>query len=491
MRLRFRVVCITREFARASDERHPAGSDKPATCLREHALNPFRALDRRAVLASCKARRPGGRGRSAGPRAMKRTTSAILFAALSGTLAGPPASAQTTDFPDYDPYAADDVSAVSWRGDIGLVLLAGDTPDGGLDLLADIELGVDFETFTETGRRWGVVLTGHAERDLYGDQSGGRVGTCPPRIGDCATIGLAGTTAAPIAPDSGLYSAGAGSEDRSRAMISDGYVYTDTGWGELRLGYGAGAARLDPVGGPSAARLVRPDGGHTQAAGPAMARTETPHSGHDPKLVFRSIALGQASSVGTVRAALSFTPEVSQCGIDYCPRMTGPAGQSGAINRDVTEISITYSVRRGEHEWSMSTSASQAGRVEGAVGFEPVSGQDVGLSWRWNDWRAGGRWRRSNNGVDSDGDLEAWSASVGLEQGAWLTAMEFAAFSDDFIHADGRTWQAATSRLVGDNGLVAFGIQSAVTHEPVIEPAGRVQQATRTLTGFVELGWRF
>ena len=422
---------------------------------------------------------------------MKRTTSAILFAALSGTLAGPPASAQDADFPDYDPFAADDVSVVSWRADIGLVLLAGDMPDGDAEVLADIELGFDFETFTEAGRRWGFVLTGHAERDLTGNSHGGRVGDCPPGTGDCAAAGPNGSPMTPIAPGSGLFSGGSGSSDRVRAMISDAYLFADTGWGELRLGYGSGAARLDPVGGPAAARLVRADGGHLQAGGRTAIRTETPFSGHDPKLVFRSIALGQETSVGTIRVAASYTPEVSQCGVDYCPRRTGETGQVSAISTDVAELSVTYNLRRGEHQWAFSAATSKADGVDGVVGFEPISSLDAGLSWCWNDWLAGGRWQRSNNGVAADGDLETWSASIGLEQGDWLTAVEYAAFSDDFIHADGETWQAAASRLVGESGLVAFGIQSVTTQEPFIRASGRTRQSDRSTTAFVELGWRY
>lgn len=422
---------------------------------------------------------------------MKRTTSAILFAALSGTLAGPPASAQDADFPDYDPFAADDVSVVSWRADIGLVLLAGDMPDGDAEVLADIELGFDFETFTEAGRRWGFVLTGHAERDLTGNSHGGRVGDCPPGTGDCAAAGPNGSPMTPIAPGSGLFSGGSGSSDRVRAMISDAYLFTDTGWGELRLGYGSGAARLDPVGGPAAARLVRADGGHLQAGGRTAIRTETPFSGHDPKLVFRSIALGQETSVGTIRVAASYTPEVSQCGVDYCPRRTGETGQVSAISTDVAELSVTYNLRRGEHQWAFSAATSKADGVDGVVGFEPISSLDAGLSWRWNDWLAGGRWQRSNSGVAADGDLETWSASIGLEQGDWLTAVEYASFSDDFIHADGETWQAAASRLVGESGLVAFGIQSVTTQEPFIRASGRTRQSDRSTTAFVELGWRY
>ncbi|RKQ96721.1 hypothetical protein [Maricaulis maris] len=425
---------------------------------------------------------------------MIRTVSAILVAALSGTLAGPPASGQgagsaAANFSDN--LFAEDVHSLDWRADLGLVLLAGDTPRDGAEWLADIQFGLDFESFTDGGRRWGLVLTGHAERDLYIDVQGGRVGACPAAIGDCATVGPAGAPLTPVAPDSGLYSAGPASGNRVRAVLSEAYAFADTGWGEIRFGYGDGAARLDPVGGPAAARLIRADGGHLLAASRQAIRTETPFSGQDPKLVFRSIALGQETTVGTLRAAVSFTPEASQCGIDYCPRRTLPGGQVGAINTGIAELAVNWDIRRGEHQWAISASASHAGGADGAPGFDPVSGLDAGLSWRWRDWRAGGRWRRSNNGVSGDGDYEALSASVGWEQGDWLTTLEYAAYSDDFVHSDGSAWQAATSRLVGDHGLVALGVQAARRTEPDVEIGGRVQREIDGTTAFIELGWRY
>lgn len=428
---------------------------------------------------------------------MKRTSSAILFAALSGTLAAPPAFPQDPAFPQNpatqsrDPFELEPVHSLTWRGDAGLVLLAGDTPHDSIEMLADLEVGLDFESFTDLGRRWGFVLTGHAERDLPGAPHGGRVGSCPAAVGDCARVGTVAAPQTPIASDSGLFSDGAFGGDRSRAAISEAYLFTDTGWGEVRLGYGVGAARLDPVGGPATARLVRADGGHLRASSGTAVRTEAPHSGQDPKFVFRSVALGQETTVGTVRAAVSFTPEVSQCGVNYCPRGTGPGGQVGAINRDVAELALTYQVRRGEHEWAVSLSTSQAGQVEGGPGFDPVSGVDAGLSWRWQDWRAGGRWRRSNNAVSASGDYEAWASSVGWENGDWLTTLEFAASSDDFVHSDSEIWQIASSRLVGDHGLVAFGLQAAETTFPESTGPGRVQREVETFTAFLELGWRY
>ena len=237
--------------------------------------------------------------------------------------------------------------------------------------------------------------------------------------------------------------------------------------------------------------LVRADGGHLLAASRQAVRTETPFSGHDPKLVFRSIALGQESTVGTFRVAASVTPEARQCGVDYCPRRTLPGGQVGAVHTGITELALNWDIRRGEHEWAVSASASQAGGVEGVPGFEPVSGLDAGLSWRWRDWRAGGRWRRSNNGVAGTGAHEAWSTSIGWEQGDWLTTLEYAAYSDDFVHSDGSVWQAATSRLVGERGLVAFGLQAARQTAPELRPAGRFQRETEGEAAFLELGWRY
>ena len=415
---------------------------------------------------------------------MKRTSSAILVAALSGTLAGPPAFSQSTSETTTGFEA-------QFRLDLGSVWRAGDGTDLSSDLLFDLDAELELENFTRSGRRWGFVLGGRIERDSGRRAWGGRVGDCPPASADCAGIPVGGSMRAVRSASSGFQSAVTESSDGTRIALQSGYGFVDIGWGELRLGYGAGAADLDVAGGPSAFRLSRADGGRVDLTGLSGARTRNLVSGNSPKLVFRSIALGQASSVGSVRLSSSFTPRVRDCGVDACAWQDGPAGLLSPVFNDVWELGGRYQIQRGEHEFSVSLGLGEGSEASGLAGFAGISMRDAGFLWTHGPFSAGARWLRSNNGIASNGDYEAWSVSAAFEQGPWLTALELARFSDDLIHVDGETVQLSTSRLVGEHWVIGGGLQATRREDPIVTPLGREQISLSGSALFIELGWQF
>ena len=421
---------------------------------------------------------------------MMRTKSAILFAALSGALAGPPATfwGQASAQDAY--FTEDNASGVfTPRIDAGVVLRDADAGD---TLLFDLDAELEYETFSHAGRRWGWVLGGRIERDTARRGWGGLAGDCPAGAADCASVEAGGAPAPVTGPVSGFYTAGPADRDQTRAVLDAAYLYTDTGWGELRLGYGPGAANLDTEGGPTAFRLSRADGGRINTSELTGARTRNLTSGHDPKIVFQSIALGQETSVGTLEGAFSYTPSVRVCGVDLCAREYGAAGRLTPLADDVVEVSLRYALRRGSHEWAVSAGLAESRDATGRPDFEGITTLDAGLSWRHGDWRAGARWLRSDNGIAAgDRDYEAWSASGGYETGPWLWTVEYAAFSDDLVHVDGQTWQASGSRLVGERWLIGAGVQASERREPLLLGGVRTVAERDRTTGFVELGWQF
>lgn len=435
------------------------------------------------------ARRPGGRGRTAGPRGMKRTFSAILFAALSGLLAGPPAFSQSAQ--SQSTFDALDADLPELRIDLGAVWLAGSDAAPSNGFLYDIDAELVIETFTDAGRRWGIVLGGRVEHDTGRRGWGGPVGDCPPGTADCAQVMVDGTVRAVRAGSSGFQSAVSEPGDGTRIAVQSGYGFLDIGWGELRAGYGAGAADLDPERGPTAFRLSRADGGRVDLTGLSGARTRNLSSGSAPKIVFRSIAIGQSSSVGSVRIASSFTPRVRDCGVDHCAWGAGPAGLVSPVFDNVWEMGVRYEILRGENEFAFSLGLSEGAETSGVSGFAGLSTQDAGFRWTRGPVSAGARWLLSNNGLAADGAYQAWSVSAAYEQGAWLTALELARFSDDLVHVDGQTLQLSASRLIGERWVFGGGIQSASRDEPVITPSGRRQNRLSGIAIFAELGWQF
>ena len=415
---------------------------------------------------------------------MKRTFSAIIVAALSGTLAGPPAFSQSTSETanGFEP---------QFRLDVGSVWLAGNDAAPASALLADLDAELKLENYTQSGRRWGFVLGARLEHDSGRRGWGGQVGDCPAGMADCAAILVGGVPQAVRSASSGFQSAVSDHDDDTRVALQSAYGYLDIGWGELRLGYGAGAADLDAETGPTAFRLSRADSGRVDLTGLSGARTRNLGSGNSPKLAFRSIALGQASTIGSLRLAASFTPRVRDCGVDACAWQAGPAGLLSPVFDDVWELGGRYEVRRGENEFSFSLGLSEGAEATGLAGFDGISTRDAGFRWTRGSLSAGARWLRSNNGVAADGAYEAWSVSAAIEQGPWLTALELARFSDDLVHVDGQTAQFSASRLVGERWVIGGGVQAASRDDPVITPLGRDEIRLTGSALFIELGWQF
>jgi len=396
-----------------------------------------------------------------------------LIAATSGLLATPPTFSQTTDFSETEVRFDLDVTGV----------LASSSDESGT-VLFDLDARLELERITDSGRLYGLVLGGRVERDRGRVAWGGLSGACPSGSADCPPAPLRGYT-------SGLYAEGAAeTDDAVRVALQAGYVFVHSGWGEWRLGYGAGAAAIDAVGGPTAFRTSAADDGRLDISGLNTARTRNRVSGFAPKLVFRSIALGQSRSVGSVRASVSFTPRAGACGVDYCDYGEGPAGILVAQPENIVEIGGRYEIRRGEHTLEVSLGTARGEDGSGLAWFDGVETYDLGARWDMGAWRAGARWLHSNNAVSGAGDYEALSASIGYESGPWMTTLEWAGFSDDLVHTDGRTWQVGTSWL-GDHWLIGGGVQYAEREEPVLTGLGRRPDMRDSTGFFLEASWRY
>src|SRR5690606_3615194 len=126
---------------------------------------------------------------------------------------------------------------------------------------------------------------GRARRDASREIRGGRTGDCPPGDADCPASfdGAAWRTARGAA--GGYVVADVAPPLRREAALETAYLFLRSGRGELRLGAGPGAARLEAAPVPGAFRLMRADNGLVDPAGLAGVRTAPAISGFAPKLV--------------------------------------------------------------------------------------------------------------------------------------------------------------------------------------------------------------
>lgn len=371
-----------------------------------------------------------------------------------------------------------------WQFDAGAVVVLGE--DDRAELLADAEVRLDWEAITSEGRRWGFALAGRAERDPARAGWGGRAGLCPPGQADCAGDGsgnaLRGVT-------SGLQAAVDERFDDVRGALMQAYGFAHFGYGEVRIGYGDGAARLDAVTPPTSFRLSRADNGRVDLTGLSSSRTFNYASGQAPKLVFRSISLGQTRTIGSFRGSLSYTPTADGCGVDFCDYQDGPAGVLAPQIEHVIELGGLYEIQRGETELAFSVGYASGSTETDLVALVDLEVVDAGVRFDRDGWSGGVRWLSSNNATG--GDYEALAASLAREQGDWLYALEWAGFSDNTAHADGQTVQVGASKLLGDHWLAGFGLQYGEREEAVLAPVGRRAESISSTTIFIELGWRY
>ncbi|WP_412545054.1 hypothetical protein [Maricaulis sp. MIT060901] len=368
--------------------------------------------------------------------------------------------------------------------DAGLTIALNDGEKS--DVFADLEARFEWENITQEGRRYGFVLAGRAERDPGRAGWGGAAGNCPDGIADCAGDGagdvLRGVT-------SGFYAAHSGQSDPLRGALTHAFGYVHMGYGEVRLGYGDGAARLDAVAPPTAFRLSRADNGRVDITGLSGSRTYNYASGQAPKLVLRSIALGQARSIGSFRGSLSYTPEANGCGVDYCDHAPGASGVLSADIENIVEAGLFYELHRGETELSFSLGYASGQSNSAVPVFEDLDVTNAGVRVQRGAWSGGVRWLSSNNATG--GDYEALSASIARESGDWLYTLEWSNFGDNTVHADGRSIQIGGSKLIGDHWLAGAGLQYAERREAMISPLGRRHIEQDSTTFFLELGWRY
>lgn len=382
-------------------------------------------------------------------------------------------------------WAQEPAGAFNLKHDVkadAVVRLGGETGRGE-SLLADLDATVSAETITESGRRFGAVLGLRAQRDPQRRGMARRTGDCPPALADCPdTDGLAQAGLL-----TGFHGGGDLETNAVRAELETAYLYVKTGLFEVRAGRGEGAAMIEAEPVPGAFRLVRADGPLVDPDGIALASTRNDLSTNSAKLTVQTRRL-----VG-FRAAASFTPRADLCGVDACRLESRPGGPAVAEIEHVAEAGVSFDhlFRSSQIRWSGALTASR-GEVSGplAAAFEDPWALGARAGWARGDWSAGLAVLQSNDGLDG-GRYTAWSASAAYEQGAWLTALEWAAADSDAFHASGWTVQLGTSRLFDNGALAGFGVRHGEQSVPEVESGARISREQAVTALFAEAGLRF
>ncbi|MCW5724528.1 MAG: hypothetical protein KIS81_06190 [Maricaulaceae bacterium] len=399
-----------------------------------------------------------------------RSKGAISIAALTAALAADPAAA-----------AGPSEFEIRYEAEGALAAAAGD----GAGVYGEIRLRAQLESITDDGVRWGAVIGAGARRDSGRRAFGGLAGDCPPGMADCPAAVRSGVLRPARGAGGGFYAYGSQEGREIRASLEDAYVYMRGGWGEIRGGYGEGAAALEHLPPPGVFRLLRGDTTRIDPARLAGVRTLNAPSGPAPKLVLRSQRM-----LG-VRAALSFAPRAYDCGLDACAFGDGPGEVVAPRLGDVVEAAASFERRLATGlRLEAAAGYSRADERSGASEFTRYEAVNAAFGVASGPWRAGVSAIRSNNAVSGGRGYAAWSGGVSREAGPWLFALEAGAARDAFAHVQARVLQAGASRLVGDGAAIGAGVQWAERREPVAGPAGREARTRRGAALVIELAWR-
>ncbi|WP_169336703.1 porin [Woodsholea maritima] len=325
----------------------------------------------------------------------------------------------------------------------------------------DAQVRLIAEAITEKGWRWGTRLGVEAQRDngrrgsrLFLDEAG------------AARSGLI----------SGYFSGKARDEGGAEAQLSIAQAYLKTPYGEVRVGPGEGAARLELEAMPGVFRLMRADQGLIDPSGLAGVTTRNTLSGFAPKVSV------QTQRIFGFRFSGAYTPDGDQCGPQICTR---------DVDLDAVydlALSFDYTLRPQDLRLSAGISASW-GEIEdtGALYQDAwiYSAQGV---LEHGTWAFGVAWLSTNDGL-MQGRYDAYTASLTYGVGDWLYGLELAESDHSAWDMTSRSAQIGLSRWFDGGFLIGTGVAYTQNDFGVHSLKGDLTRETTQI--FLETGLRF
>lgn len=351
------------------------------------------------------------------------------------------------------------------EADLDLLIGLGESDASRDGPYADLQLRGTSETFTDRGWRYGV------DAQLTLTTGDGRRGLARPGLPGPVTNGrpVAGLLTG-VSSDPGLDAVD------SRVFVDIAQIYVQTRWVTLRAGPGETAARQEAAQPLHAFRLSRAASAVFDPTGLNLAST-------DLSLAEGSTQISvQSQRIIGLRVSASHAPEAQPC-----TRQCHPSGPE-VLRADLKSV------------WSLAASfdrriPSSGVRWSAGLGYETAQADGPAAAIFDDPWllradlvREAGPLTVSLSGLTgSDGYLDADYDSLGLnfalEQGDWAYGVELGYGQSDLVQTESLSLLVGASRLVGERGVLGFGVMSVRENGP-----GADQSALQL---FVETGLRF
>ncbi|MEM8616502.1 MAG: porin [Pseudomonadota bacterium] len=302
------------------------------------------------------------------------------------------------------------------------------------DLLAELSFNLNIERTLENGVRLRSRASVRAQKDNVARPAArGGFGDDPMALPGA----FSGLSAGPSLDDGAL-----------KARLETGYIQIDGGYGEARLGKGAGVAARFFEGAPSVISHGRLDTALLDPTGLAVLTTRHDLTGPSAKLSYAAPRL-----LG-VRAGISYTPRADADGLDRSAERRFGASQPHLDH--AVELAVNATRRFRASGWrvdgALAWSSAQAQSQPMSDPYKKVETISAGFKLEREDWQYGASWLTSNNGL-ADGDYSAWSAGLAREWGKTSASLSYGEAQDDAAGLEAQGWQVGIARSFSDTVL--------------------------------------
>jgi len=380
------------------------------------------------------------------------------------------------------------------NGHAKIGIAAMDRNDAGVaaEAIFDFDVRGEVSAITDGGLEYGAGLRVRAQRDRFRRGFGGRVGDCPPGIGDCASVLVGANTRTVKGHTSQFYTAGPGDTRDTAIGLEGAYLFLRSSYGDFVIGRDDGSAYLFSVGAPSLV-AVNASNSPVDYTGLDSVKTYNDASGFAEKIAYTSPRLlGDNVGVG-VQIGLSYAPNARACGVDYCVKRNSadPLTPFAPEIENIFELGVAL-----DRKFSNGLSAELTGtyargnEASGLAIFDDLESYGLGLELKYGDFVFGTSYLNSNNGFSGQGDYTAYDAGLTWKPSKWGFTASYGYADDDIAKLTSNQGVLAVSYDLGKIRL-GTGVQYISRNVPVITPGGRDKRRENAAALFIEAGMDF
>lgn len=295
------------------------------------------------------------------------------------------------------------------------------------DFIADGDVEFEASAITQGGLEYGVNLEVRAQYDRYRRGFGGRLPLCPPNLAGCAASGtnsLRGHT-------SQFYQFGEDIAQETEVALESAHLFLRSAYGDVTIGRDDGAAFLFSLGAPTLL-AVNASNSPVDYTGLDSVKTVNDASGFSEKVTYTSPRLlGDQIGFG-VQFGASYALDADACGVDYCTDRD-IVGVVRPELEDVLEVGLALD-RTFQNGLSVEGTLTYATATEtsGFAELDDLESFGAGLEFAYADWKLGGSWLHSNNGL-LNGDYTAYDIGATWKPGPLGFSLAYGHAEDDNV----------------------------------------------------------